>query len=127
LACPIEGRIAYPLHPRCGARRVGFTVFFWAAAAWWIPFLAALMAWRYLVLRNPVRYEPQIWGMVFPLGMYTAATFEFSHALGLPFLEPVARVFVVAALTAWTLAFGGLVLELCRMAAHAREGRAPAP
>ena len=44
----------------------GFTLFFWAAATWWIPFLIALMIWRYLVRRDKLRYEPQLWGMVFP-------------------------------------------------------------
>jgi hypothetical protein len=26
---------------------VGFTVFFWATATWWIPFLVILMVWRH--------------------------------------------------------------------------------
>jgi tellurite resistance protein TehA-like permease len=93
----------------------GFTVFFWAAATWWIPFLIALMIWRYLILKCPLRYEPEAWGMVFPLGMYAAATFKFSRVLGLPFLEPVAHVFMFAALIAWALAFAGLMLELVRI------------
>ncbi|MCB1970236.1 MAG: tellurite resistance/C4-dicarboxylate transporter family protein [Geminicoccaceae bacterium] len=48
----------------------GFTFFFWAVASWWIPFLFALMTWRYLWMRDRFTYEPAIWGMVFPLGMY---------------------------------------------------------
>src|SRR5690606_38409413 len=30
----------------------GFTFFFWAVASWWIPFLFALMTWRYLWMRD---------------------------------------------------------------------------
>src|SRR5690606_23214038 len=51
----------------------GFTLFFWAAGTWWIPLLVLLGAWRHLVRRLPLRYDPQYWGMVFPLGMYAAA------------------------------------------------------
>ena len=31
------------------------------------------MIWRYLILKCALRYEPETWGMVFPLGMYAAA------------------------------------------------------
>jgi hypothetical protein len=41
----------------------GLYVFSWAAATWRIPFLIALMTWRYLVRRDSLRYEPQLWGM----------------------------------------------------------------
>jgi tellurite resistance protein TehA-like permease len=99
----------------------GFTVFFWAAATWWIPFLIALMSWRYLVRRDRLRYEPQLWGMVFPLGMYTTGTFQLSHALGLPFLETIPRVFIFLALTAWVATFLGLIAHLARATLEARS------
>jgi tellurite resistance protein TehA-like permease len=95
----------------------GFTLFFWAAATWWIPFLAALMVWRYLVCRDPVRYEPALWGMVFPLGMYTTGTFHLSRALNVPFLLRIADVFILIAALAWLATFIGLLAHLARAVA----------
>jgi len=70
----------------------GFTFFFWAVASWWIPFLFALMIWRYLWMRDRFTYEPAVWGMVFPLGMYATSTYQFDRAMGYGFLDPVPEV-----------------------------------
>lgn len=92
----------------------GFTVFYWATGTWWIPMLLVLGAWRHLICRFPLRYDPLYWGAVFPLGMYTVATKQMAAALELPFLAPVPPVVFIAALAAWTLAFIGLALTLVR-------------
>lgn len=92
----------------------GFTLFFWAASTWWIPLLIALMAWRYLIRREVPSYEPQLWGMVFPLAMYTTATFQLARALDLPFLTIISRLFIFLALGAWVAAFVGLLAHLRR-------------
>jgi tellurite resistance protein TehA-like permease len=87
----------------------GYTLLFWSTATWWIPLLLVLGVWRHPVKRVPLRYEPQYWGMVFPLGMYTACTFVLARAEGLWFLVWVPRVFLWIALAAWLVVFLGLL------------------
>ena len=87
----------------------GFTLFFWAAGTWWIPLLLILGFWRHVIQRFPLRYDPQYWGMVFPLGMYTVCTIQLSRALNFPPLMVIPNVFIYLAIAAWIAAFVGLV------------------
>lgn len=90
----------------------GFTYFFWAVASWWIPFLFALMAWRYIWLRDRFTYEPAVWGMVFPLAMYTTSTYQFDRAMQYGFLDPIPKALIFVALVAWVLAMTGLLRRI---------------
>jgi tellurite resistance protein TehA-like permease len=95
----------------------GFTLLYWATATWWIPMLLVLGVWRYFMKKVPLTYDPLYWGVVFPLAMYTTATYRMAEALEMQFLLPVPRLMVGAALTAWLMTFLGLVLHLLRSAA----------
>jgi len=98
----------------------GFTLFFWAAATWWIPLLVILGAWRHIVRRYPFRYDPQYWGMVFPLGMYAVSTSRMARVIDLPFLAAIPQVFTCLALLAWTVVFLAMLRTLASLVR--REG-----
>ena len=87
----------------------GFTLFFWAAATWWIPLLLALGFWRHVYKKFPLRYDPQYWGMVFPFGMYTVCTFQLSKAIAFPLLLVIPRYFIYLALAGWLATSVGLI------------------
>jgi tellurite resistance protein TehA-like permease len=92
----------------------GFTVFYWATGTWWVPMLAILATWRYLFKRFPLQYNPLYWGAVFPLGMYTACTYQMAQAMHLDFLLALPHVFIYVALAAWMATFAGLCRTLWR-------------
>jgi tellurite resistance protein TehA-like permease len=81
----------------------GLTVLCWATATWWLPLLIALTVWRYAIRRDAFGDAAFDWSMVFPLGMYSAATHQMQNALHVPFLEPVASAFCWIAIGAWAL------------------------
>jgi tellurite resistance protein TehA-like permease len=87
----------------------GFTIFYWVTGTWWIPMLIILALWRHVYKRFPLTYDPLFWGAVFPLGMYTACTYEMAEAMDLPFLKVIPQYFIFIALIAWGATFIGLI------------------
>lgn len=86
----------------------GMTLLFWAFATWWVPLLVIMGVWRHVVMRVPLRYDPQFWALVFPLGMYSVATMKMIAAVGLPFGGWIPASFFWLALGAWALTAIGM-------------------
>ena len=86
----------------------GFTLFFWAIGTWWIPLIVILGIWRHVFKQLPLKYHPQYWGMIFPMGMYTACTIKLSQALNLSFLMIIPAFFIYIAVLAWFVAAFGM-------------------
>jgi len=111
---------SWPFINEIGPFLKGFTLFFWSAGTWWIPLLFILGFWRHAVKKFPIRYDPQFWGLVFPLGMYTVSTFQLSKAIGFPPLMMIPNVFIYLALAAWIITFVAMLYSfLPKRAANA--------
>jgi tellurite resistance protein TehA-like permease len=81
----------------------GFSFALWAFGTWWIPLLLILGFWQHLRWHWPFSYEPTLWSIVFPLGMYGVATLSFGKIAGLNFMEPLGRFMIWVAVAAWAL------------------------
>lgn len=90
----------------------GLVVMSWATATFWFPLMVAIGVWRHLVRRVPLRYHPSYWAMVFPLGMYGAATHRMLTVIDLAALAWLPKVELAVSLTAWTITFLGLMWHL---------------
>jgi len=81
----------------------GFSFTLWAFGTWWIPLLIVLGFWRHVRHHWPLTYEPALWSVVFPLGMYSVATLSFGQAAGLAFMAPLGRFMLWVAVGAWVM------------------------
>jgi len=97
----------------------GTTLLLWAWATWWIPLLVIFGVWRHVVRREPLRYHPTYWSLVFPLGMYSVATYRFSLAADYSPILSMARVMIWIAFGAWLVTLLGLVRSLAPGRVHA--------
>jgi tellurite resistance protein TehA-like permease len=90
----------------------GLSVMLWAFGTWLVPLLIALGVWRHAVHRVPLRYEPGLWSMVFPVGMYGVASRELGNALRLPWLVTLGGDEAWAALAIWALVLAAMIGSL---------------
>jgi tellurite resistance protein TehA-like permease len=104
----LQHAAASPLVPPLRPAIELLTLAFWVAACWWIPLLSLLGFWRYVIKRVEFSYAAAYWGMVFPLGMYTAATYVLGGLPDLAWMRWIPMWSIYIALGAWTLtALGG--------------------
>lgn len=94
----------------------GITILYWVTGTFWLPLLISISIWRHFFRGVPFRYHSGNWGAVFPLGMYSVATYTLSIAMPLDFLIWIGDLFLVAAVLAWLLNIIGLGRRLWQIA-----------
>jgi tellurite resistance protein TehA-like permease len=73
-----------------------------------------------LIRHHPRAYEPRLWNVVFPLGMYTVASWSLGHAVsGHTFMTSIARVWFWVGFGAWIIVLALMVVAFIR-AVHER-------
>jgi len=92
----------------------GLSIAFWAFGTWLIPALVAAGIWRHIIHRVPLRYEPALWSIVFPLGMYGVACRYLGAADHLPGLDTIGAVETWIAVGAWVVTFVAMLAHLAR-------------
>ena len=90
----------------------GLSVILWAFGTWLIPLLVGLGVWRHLIRRVPLRYDPGLWSMVFPLGMYCVASEALGKALHVNWLVTVGHDGTWVAFAAWAALFAAMLAFL---------------
>ena len=81
--------------------------------------------WRHARRYWPLTYEPTLWSVVFPLGMYSVATLSFGKVAHLRFMEPLSRFMLWIAVAAWVVVAAAFLARLARRSAEPEPG-APA-
>ena len=81
----------------------GLTVAMWAWGTWWIPLLLVIGIWKTFIAKDPLRYDPALWSMVFPLGMYATAVQLLAKIPGLTMLAAIGPVCTWIAFTVWVI------------------------
>ena len=104
----------------------GMSVVLWAFGTWLIPLLLAIGAWRHVLRRVRLSYEPGLWSIVFPVGMYGVASRELGAALRVSWLVTLGRVEAWLALAVWAVVFvamaGALAWRSARLPATGAPG-----
>ncbi|BCT77994.1 tellurite resistance protein permease [Sinomonas cyclohexanicum] len=101
----------------------GASVVFWAFASWLFPVLLAAGWWRHIVHRVPLAYEPGLWSVIFPLGMYAVAGIYLGRADNLPVVTAIGRGELWVAVAAFLITFGGMLWHLWATLARPRLAR----
>jgi tellurite resistance protein TehA-like permease len=105
----------------------GASVLFWAFGTWLIAPLVAAGVWRHLRHHVPLRYEPTLWSIVFPLGMYGVASSYLGQADHLPLVRAIGDGESWIALAAWTVTFAAMAHHLYGRYAKIHAVSAPSP
>lgn len=89
-----------------------FSILFWIAGTWWIPAIIFLEIWRHKSIS--LKYNSGYWSLVFPLGVYTACTWQLGGETELSFLREISTVFIFVAWVAWLITFIAMCVKLTK-------------
>lgn len=101
----------------------GLAVMLWAFGSWLIPLLLLFSLWRHRLAGMRPSYGPPLWSVVFPLGMYSAASTALGSAAELPLVTAVGRVSGVVAALVWAVVFVAMLLHLWRVLPAGGDGQ----
>jgi len=118
---------ALPVVRATGGFVEGFSFALWAFGTWWVPLLVILGLWRHVRRHWPLSYEPTLWSVVFPLGMYSVATLSYGTAAKLSYMEPLARFMFWVAVAAWAAVAAAFLYRLARGPGGSAAGTAASP
>lgn len=90
----------------------GSSVVFWAFASWLFPVLLAAGWWRHVIHRVPLAFEPGLWSVIFPLGMYAVAGIYLGRADQLPIVALIGRAELWIAVAAFLTTFAAMLRHL---------------
>jgi tellurite resistance protein TehA-like permease len=102
-----------PADPLVTATRpviAGICVILWAFGTWLIPFLLGAGVWRHLIRKVKLTYEPGLWSIVFPVGMYGVASRELGKALHVSWLATLGSDEAWVAFAVWAIVFVAMLV-----------------
>lgn len=108
----LKGPYAHVIVADLGPFLIGLSVVLWTFGTWWIPLLILFGIWRYFIRGYSRAYEPRLWSVVFPLGMYAVASYTLGSVAQLDFMVVIARVWIWVGIGTWliVLALMGIAL-----------------
>ncbi|MEO8094685.1 MAG: tellurite resistance/C4-dicarboxylate transporter family protein [Pseudolysinimonas sp.] len=107
-----------PLLTEVHAFVAGAAVVLWSFGSWFIPALVLFGLWRYFVRHFSWSYEPKLWSVVFPLGMYAVASVTLGRAIDFEFMRALASVWVWFGVAAWGAVILIMVIAFVRSVRH---------
>ncbi|HYB88787.1 MAG TPA: tellurite resistance/C4-dicarboxylate transporter family protein [Streptosporangiaceae bacterium] len=119
-----------PADPLLTATRpviAGMCVILWAFGTWLIPFLLGAGVWRHLIRKVRLTYEPGLWSIVFPVGMYGVASRELGKAVGVSWLATLGSDEAWLALAVWAVVFVAMLGSLLFQFRQPRSSPAAVP
>lgn len=81
----------------------GMVLFLWGWGTAWIPILCLMELWKHFYFKVPFHYQPSLWAMVFPMGMYTNAMDMLNVSLHVGFLEEIIQIWLWITMLTWCL------------------------